>query len=433
MKKFLSILFAVLLTFSVVTIAFADTDASAVDACTVFVTIGDKGELAMPTLPIGVVDIDNDGALTVNDALYCAHEAFFDGGAEEGYGYATTQYGLSITKLWGDTNYGGFGYYLNNGMCWSAGDPVSDGDSLVAFNYADTTYWSDIFAYFTNPVVDEETGTVTVTLMSYSYDASWNLVAAPVAGAVVDDLYIEDKTYTTDENGNITVDYYPDAYYTFNASGYVPAVYYISAETPATSVSEYEEATCTEVGYTVLKLTYTDYDLTQPVVIPATGHTEADAVKENETAATCTAEGSYDEVVYCSVCNEELSRETVTVDKLAHKEVTDVAVAATCTEAGLTAGKHCSVCNEVITAQAEVPALGHTAGEAVKEEAIDAEFNRDGSYDSVVYCTVCKAEISRETVKVPAKTGFIEAVKYYINYILEMIKNAFASLKGLIG
>ena len=42
-----------------------------------------------------------------------------------------------------------------------------------------------------------------------------------------------------------------------------------------------------------------------------------------------------------------------------HTAVTDAAVAATCSETGLTEGKHCSVCNEVIVAQTEIPALGH--------------------------------------------------------------------------
>ncbi len=37
----------------------------------------------------------------------------------------------------------------------------------------------------------------------------------------------------------------------------------------------------------------------------------------------------------------------------------DKAVAATCTETGLTEGKHCSVCNAVIKAQEVVPAKGH--------------------------------------------------------------------------
>ena len=43
-----------------------------------------------------------------------------------------------------------------------------------------------------------------------------------------------------------------------------------------------------------------------------------------------------------------------------HVVVTDRAVAATCTEPGLSEGSHCSICGTVFTAQAEIPALGHT-------------------------------------------------------------------------
>ena len=47
-------------------------------------------------------------------------------------------------------------------------------------------------------------------------------------------------------------------------------------------------------------------------------HTPAEAVRENVNEATCTDAGSYDSVVYCSDCGEEISRETVTVDALGH-------------------------------------------------------------------------------------------------------------------
>ncbi|MBQ7740229.1 MAG: leucine-rich repeat protein [Eubacterium sp.] len=72
--------------------------------------------------------------------------------------------------------------------------------------------------------------------------------------------------------------------------------------------------TCTEQGYTTYTCsrchdTYiSDYTETVP-------HTPGEAVRENEIPATTTATGSWDEVVYCSVCNTELSRITHTVDK----------------------------------------------------------------------------------------------------------------------
>ena len=57
------------------------------------------------------------------------------------------------------------------------------------------------------------------------------------------------------------------------------------------------------------------YYWTDPV---AHQHSPAAAVVENNVAPSCTEAGSYDEVVYCSDCGEELSRTTVTVAALGH-------------------------------------------------------------------------------------------------------------------
>ena len=46
-------------------------------------------------------------------------------------------------------------------------------------------------------------------------------------------------------------------------------------------------------------------------------------------------------------------------DVCEHVEVTDAAVAPTCTEKGRTEGKHCSKCGKILQAQTEIPALGH--------------------------------------------------------------------------
>lgn len=47
-------------------------------------------------------------------------------------------------------------------------------------------------------------------------------------------------------------------------------------------------------------------------------HTEDDPVIENKVDATCTAGGSYDEVVYCTTCRAQLSRTAKTIDALGH-------------------------------------------------------------------------------------------------------------------
>ena len=90
--------------------------------------------------------------------------------------------------------------------------------------------------------------------------------------------------------------------------------------------------------------------------------------------------------------------EGVTIGKKAHTEAADAAVAATCTTAGKTAGSHCSVCGETIVAQTVVAALGHTPAAAVTENEKAAQPGIAGSYDEVVYCGVCGAEVSRTTV-----------------------------------
>ncbi|MBQ2384568.1 MAG: S-layer homology domain-containing protein, partial [Oscillospiraceae bacterium] len=115
--------------------------------------------------------------------------------------------------------------------------------------------------------------------------------------------------------------------------------------------------TCTEGGYTTYTCECGDSYIADEV--PALGHTAGEAVYENQVAATCTTAGSYDSVIYCSVCHVELARETVTINALGHMEEVIPAVEPTCTETGLTEGKKCSVCGEITVAQEEIPALGH--------------------------------------------------------------------------
>ena len=75
-------------------------------------------------------------------------------------------------------------------------------------------------------------------------------------------------------------------------------------------------ATCTEAGTATYTCTKCGDSYTESVA--ANGHSPAAAVEENRVEATCTAAGSYDEVVYCSVCKAEISRTQKAIDKLQH-------------------------------------------------------------------------------------------------------------------
>lgn len=52
-------------------------------------------------------------------------------------------------------------------------------------------------------------------------------------------------------------------------------------------------------------------------------HTPGTPVRENEIAVTCTTNGSYDEVTYCTKCGAETSRTQKTITKLGHNFVND--------------------------------------------------------------------------------------------------------------
>lgn len=189
------------------------------DTCTVtvgdvaaFVTLAKEGtivtgkdEQLVAQRQITVTDIDNDGSLTVNDALVIAHNNFYEGGADGGYSSYFGTYGLSVGKLWGDES-GCYGYWKNNMSCWSLEDTVSNGDYITAFIYKDQTGWSDAYTSFDK---NEYSGTIgeeiTLTLNKAGYDESWDTVFSHCSGASVKIIGSNNSVvpYTTDENGQV--------------------------------------------------------------------------------------------------------------------------------------------------------------------------------------------------------------------------------------
>ena len=137
--------------------------------------------------------------------------------------------------------------------------------------------------------------------------------------------------------------------------------------------------TCTAQGYTTYTCTCGDSyvaDYVDPIA-----HTEGTAVKENDVPSTCNTLGGYDSVVYCTVCNNEVSR--------THVDYTEYAA--------------------------------HTPAAAVDENVKPATKKDAGSKDVVVYCSVCHEEISRETVTTDPALG--------VNITVE--KSDIGTVKGL--
>ena len=154
------------------------------------------------------------------------------------------------------------------------------------------------------------------------------------------------------------------------------------------------------------------------VTAKAPGHVEAtDAAVD----ATCTTAGKT-EGKHCSVCNEVLQAQEE-IPALGHTEVVDAAVEATCTESGLTEGKHCSVCNEVLKAQETVAAKGHTEVIDAGKEPTESETGlTEGSH-----CSVCN-EVLKAQEEIPA----IEPEKDYTFLIWIVIIVAVLAAGGVV-
>ena len=131
-------------------------------------------------------------------------------------------------------------------------------------------------------------------------------------------------------------------------------------------------------------------------------------MEENYNAATCRDEGGYDEVIYCAVCEAELSRTHHVIDKLTTHTPADAMEenynAATCKdEGGCDEVVYCSVCEaELSRSHVTLKKTAHTPSATVTENRVEPFCTTEGSYDEAVYCSVCGAQISRKTIRIPA-------------------------------
>ena len=209
------------------------------------------------------------------------------------------------------------------------------------------------------------------------------------------------------------------------------AIHFLGCDHENTS-SVTKEATCLEAG----KITYTcklcNKSFTE--TIPALGHTFGNAVIENKINATCTANGSYDTVIYCTVCKAEKSRITTVVnatghsynngiitkqptcsaegiktftcsscgdtytEKIAKKEhvIKTIGSDATCTTDGFSYSV-CANCGITLGAPVLVPATGHKTGEWVVTKAPQCAV--DGKEE--LRCTECNELLDSRVITSP--------------------------------
>ena len=203
----------------------------------------------------------------------------------------------------------------------------------------------------TVPATSNEEGKIIYTATAIGPDGVTYIDTRTVSIPKLPHDYVVNFTWADDNTATVTVTDNNDPSYVYSG--------------PATVTSETTPSTCLEKGNTVYTASAAIdgrlYSENKTVELPLADHTPGNTVIENASESVCEEGGRYDKVIYCAVCGEELSRETVTVE-----------------------------------------ALGHTPADATVENVVPATCEEAGSYDSVVYCAVCKAELSRTAVSTPA-------------------------------
>ena len=136
------------------------------------------------------------------------------------------------------------------------------------------------------------------------------------------------------------------------------SVEFIGAEIDYSHQHSYEAVvtapTCTEAGFTTYTCSCGDTYVADEVA--ALGH---DIVADAAVDATCT-EAGLTAGEHCSRCDHKVAQ--TEIPALGHDMVTDTAKDATCTEAGQTTGEHCSRCDHKVGGEV-IPALGHSHNE----------------------------------------------------------------------
>lgn len=134
-----------------------------------------------------------------------------------------------------------------------------------------------------------------------------------------------------------------------------------SAEVIPSQTHSWENGACSVCGY-------------------ACRHSGGETVKENVKPATCTADGSHDDVVYCTVCKAEMSRSTVTDKAAGHQWDKGVVTTVPTSEKEGVRTYTCTVCRAVRTeAIDKLPGSGDGKTDQAAADAVIEKINGIGT------------------------------------------------------
>ena len=201
------------------------TKAKAEKPINVKMTVNNQGTIAktkknkiMWEQKVKVIDVNKDGKFSYDEALVAAHKAY---SKKKAYVTKETEYGTSVTKLWG--------VETTNTLFFVNGEPlnvnvgsalIEAGDVLYASVNADNNYYSDWYTSF-DKVAVTECANREITLNLTGFQGITGGEAKAVKGVHIGTWekgkFVEMEGVTTDKNGNAT--------FTFNKKG----TYYVTA------------------------------------------------------------------------------------------------------------------------------------------------------------------------------------------------------------
>ena len=213
MKKLLS-----LLLIAVLCLSLCACGGSKEKGVVINVTVSDAGVLRVANEAVTVPDPDGDGTVTADAVIAAAHDAFYEGGAEAGFIFEETDFGMSIIKLWGVDNGGSYGYYVNDAYVLPD-YKLAEGDYLCVYSYADLAGWSDCYSFFDQRKAEAAVGTeLKLNLSKLVYDENWELQTVLAEGARLI-INGEMTDFATDAQGNVSVKFDQAGSYTVSAIG----------------------------------------------------------------------------------------------------------------------------------------------------------------------------------------------------------------------
>lgn len=233
-KRIAALVLALVMVLGLVpSVAFAEEEGS----IKIYMSVSNAGTLAtcndgeaMAFREVTVTDYDADNMITFHEALIAAHNTYFDGGAEAGYGYDE---GGFVQKVWGVAN-GGSYFFNQNGVSIPVGvmgQEIAENDYLTVcimkdaegFSDVANTYFKDASDHIVNRVEINATDALELTLIGCVLDYStWQTVptALPnIAIGIWQDGFQQLGSLKTGDDGKVSVSFTQPGKYVLTAEG----------------------------------------------------------------------------------------------------------------------------------------------------------------------------------------------------------------------